>query len=157
VQNDIASFSAASGRKISKTAIFIASGIIVAILLAFSYRRTLKSSDQDIPNPVVNIPQGRLQALPLHRRQGNEMGPFLKLDKVTQFGRGLELIGRAEAGSRLFVDDESVEVSGDGSFKHFTKQFPASITRVQLKLRATDLAGRTQTLMAYHDFSAGVQ
>jgi len=82
------------------------------------------------------------------------MRPFLELQKITPFGRSLELIGRVEAGSRLVINDEFVEVSGDGSFKHFTKLFSASSDRVRLVLKATDLAGRTQTLMAYHDFEA---
>jgi hypothetical protein len=152
-QSDPASFSGATtrGRRISKAAVFIAGTIIV---LAFSYRWILQPSGQDLPNLTVN--DSELQTKPLDKKNQDEaMRPFLELNKITPFGRSLELIGRAEAGSKVLVNDEAVEVSGDGYFKHFTKLFPASSKRVQLILKATDLAGRTRTLTAYHDFSAG--
>jgi len=78
--------------------------------------------------------------------------PMIKLEQIVPFGRSLELIGRVEAGSNLVINNEFVEVAGDGFFRHFTGPFPASATKVQLTLRVTDLAGRTCTWTAYPDF-----
>ncbi len=127
--------------------------IAVAISLFFSQRLIVKSPNQYIPDSAVNNSAGLFQARPQHEKnKGAETRPFLELGKITPFGRSLEIIGRVEAGSKLVVDNEPVEVAGDGSFKHFTQLFPASIDRVGLVLKATDLAGRTRTLTAYHDF-----
>jgi hypothetical protein len=89
------------------------------------------------------------------RRQSKDQpgaGPYLELQTIVPYGRILELIGRVEAGSNLMINNESVNVSGDGVFKHFTKQFPVSNGRVRLELVVKDLAGRTRTMMAFHDF-----
>lgn len=79
--------------------------------------------------------------------------PFIELQRIIPFGRSLELIGRVEAGSSLVVNDEAVEVAGDGSFKHFTNPFPASAGKVNLVMKMTDLSGRTRILTTTHDFS----
>lgn len=79
--------------------------------------------------------------------------PFIRLDRIISFGRSLELIGTVETGSRLSVNGESVEVAGDGSFKHFTKPFPASAGRVRLQLKASNLAGRTRVVTTTYDFN----
>jgi hypothetical protein len=78
--------------------------------------------------------------------------PFVELWQIIPFGRSLELVGRIEAGSHLAVNDEIVEVSGDGSFKHFTRPFPLSANSAKLSLKVTDLAGRTRVWTATHDF-----
>jgi hypothetical protein len=146
----------ARGKRIAKPAILILAGIAAAIFLIFSRCEVLKSSNQYIPDWAdENSGRPFQERLQPENNQGAEMRPFLQLQKITPFGRSLELVGRVEAGSRLAVDNESVEVSGDGSFKHFTKLFPASSDRIRLELKATDLAGRTRTLTAYHDFGAG--
>jgi hypothetical protein len=144
----------ARGKRTSRAAIFILAGIALAIFLISSYRVLLKPSNHYIPNLAVE--NSREQAGPRHKKNpGSESQPFLELRKIIPFGRSLELIGRVDAGSRLAVNNEFVEISGDGSFKHFTKLFPPSSDRVSLVLKATDLAGRTRTLTAYHDFKAG--
>jgi len=79
-------------------------------------------------------------------------GPFIELQQIIPFGKSLELIGRVEAGSHLAVNNESVEVSGEGLFKHFTRPFPSSVQVAQLSLKVTDLAGRTRIYAATHDF-----
>jgi hypothetical protein len=79
--------------------------------------------------------------------------PFVELDQIIPFGRSLKLIGRMEAGSSLAVNNEVVEVTGDETFKHFTRSFPAPAHRVHCNLKVTDLAGRTRTWMATYDFS----
>ena len=89
----------------------------------------------------------------LHAANANESQPSIELQRIIPFGRSLELIGRVEAGSSLMVNDESIEVAGDGSFKHFTNPFPASAGNVNLVMKVTDLSGRTRVLTASHDFS----
>jgi hypothetical protein len=78
---------------------------------------------------------------------------LMELQQIIPFGRSLELIGRVEAGSNLTVNDEIVEVAGDGSFKHFTKQFPASAHKARLDMKVTDLAGRVRIWTATHQFT----
>jgi hypothetical protein len=78
--------------------------------------------------------------------------PFIELDQIIQFGRSLELIGKIEAGSSLMVNQERVEVAGDGSFKHFTSPFPSWAGTVTLSLKVRDLAGRTHVWTANHNF-----
>jgi hypothetical protein len=80
--------------------------------------------------------------------------PFIKLERMIPFGRSLELIGKVEAGSRLTVNNESVDVAGDGSFKHFTNPFPSKARIVRLVMKVTNLAGHTRMIMTTHDFSA---
>jgi hypothetical protein len=79
-------------------------------------------------------------------------GPFIELQQIIQFGKSLELIGRVETGSSLLINDEIVEVSGEGQFKHFTKPFAVGAEVVRLNLKVTDLAGRTRKYTAVHDF-----
>lgn len=83
-----------------------------------------------------------------------ELRPTLNLQRIIPFGRSLEIIGHVEPGSSLTVNDETVEVGGDGSFKHFTNPFPKSAEKVQLVLKATNLAGKASILTAIHDFSS---
>jgi hypothetical protein len=85
--------------------------------------------------------------------RANESGPFIRLDRIVQFGRSLELVGNVEAGSRLLMNNEIVDVAGDGSFKHFTNPFPASVQKANLAMKVTDLAGRTRVFAAVHDFN----
>ena len=86
--------------------------------------------------------------------RAGEPGPFIRLDRIVPFGRSLELVGNVEAGSRLSVNNESVDVTGDGSFKHFTNPFSASVGKANLMMRVTDLAGRTRVIAAVHDFDS---
>lgn len=86
------------------------------------------------------------------RAKAGQLRPSLGLQRIIPFGRSLELIGRVEPGSSLIVNEETVEVGGDGSFKHFTNPFPKSSEKVQLVMKATNLAGRTSMLTATHDF-----
>lgn len=89
----------------------------------------------------------------LKEKPATEALPHLELQKIIPFGRSLEIIGRVEAGSRLAVNNETVEVLGDGSFKHFTQPFTSG-NKIRLEIKATDLAGRTRILTAFHDFSS---
>jgi hypothetical protein len=90
-------------------------------------------------------------AMPRHAPAG-EPRPSIELRGIIPFGRSLELIGQVEAGSSLVVNDETVEVAWDGSFKHFTDPFPAAARNARLTLKVTDLAGRTRILTRTHDF-----
>jgi hypothetical protein len=89
----------------------------------------------------------------LNDARANQASLFIKLDRIVPFGRSLELIGSVEAGSRLVVNDEIVDVAGDGSFKHFTNPFPVSAQKVRLVMRVTDLAGRIRIVTTTHDFN----
>lgn len=82
-----------------------------------------------------------------------DLQPSIVLQRIIPFGKSLELIGHVEAGSRLVVNGENIEVTGDGSFKHFTNPFSASAGKVYLVMKVTNLAGRTRTLAATYDFS----
>ena len=106
-------------------------------------------SDAD-PNSAAGEQSG---GMPGNTNAGKESRPFIRLDRIVSFGRSLELIGSVETGSRLSVNGESIEVAGDGSFKHFTKPFPASAGRVRLLLKAADLAGRTRVVTTTYDFN----
>ena len=86
------------------------------------------------------------------RAPGLEGQPILELERVVAFGRTLELTGRVDPGSLLYINEESVDISGSGSFKHFTKPFPPGRTYVQLTLRVVDPRGRVRTLNATHNF-----
>ena len=89
---------------------------------------------------------------PANSASAKGSSPFIKLDRIVRFGRSLELIGSVEAGSRLTVNNESVDVAGDGTFKHFTNQFPANAGKVRLALKVTNLAGRTRVVTTTYDF-----
>jgi hypothetical protein len=99
---------------------------------------------------IGNFSPDKLQS---KEKPATEAQPQLELQKIIPFGRSLEIIGHVEAGSRLAVNNENVEVLGDGSFKHFTKPFTSG-NRIRLEIKATDLAGRTRILTAFHDFGS---
>lgn len=88
----------------------------------------------------------------LKGRNSEVLRSSMKLLRIIRFGRSLELVGSVEAGSRLTLNDDPVEVSGDGSFKHFTKPFPRAIKKINLVLKATNLAGETAKLIAPYNF-----
>lgn len=88
------------------------------------------------------------------RAKAGQLRPSLNLRRIIPFGKSLELIGQVEPGSSLTVNNETVEVGGDGSFKHFTNPFPKSADKVYLVLKATNLAGRDSILTATHDFGS---
>jgi hypothetical protein len=89
------------------------------------------------------------------QRAQNGSKAAIQLQKIVAYGRTLELIGRTDPGSTLRINDEPVEVSGNGSFKHFTRAFPASTRTAHLVLKSTDLSGKVCILKAKHDFFTG--
>lgn len=88
------------------------------------------------------------------RVKAEQLRPSLNLQRIVPFGRSLELIGQVEPGSSLTVNDETVDVGGNGSFKHFTKPFPKDAVRVHVVMKATNLAGRASILTTTHDFGS---
>jgi hypothetical protein len=88
----------------------------------------------------------------IFKNRDEESRPAIELERIVPFGRSLELIGNVEAGSSLVINEEIVQIAGDGAFKHFTKPFSGSERIVQLVLKVTDLAGRTRTMEATYDF-----
>jgi hypothetical protein len=105
-----------------------------------------KSGTPADPSAKSNIPPGASASAKVS-------SPFIKLDRIVPFGRSLELIGSVEAGSRLTVNNESVDVAGDGSFKHFTNPFPAADRIVHIVMKVTNLAGHTRVITTTHDFN----
>ncbi len=103
----------------------------------------------------ISVPPGT-EGVPLLVGEGEstEATPFIELQQIVPFGRSLELIGRVDPGSSLLVNNEIVEVTGDGSFKHFTSPFPASAYSAHLSLKVTDLAGRTRIWTTTHNFGS---
>ena len=102
-------------------------------------------------NSAAGVAQQKLPGL--SEAAGSQL--FLQLQRIIAFGKCLELIGRVEAGTNLTVNDERVEVAGDGTFRHFTSLFPASVREARLVLKGSDLAGRTRILTATYTFSTG--
>ena len=98
--------------------------------------------------------EDRAAVAAFNEARAGEVGPFIRLQRIVPFGRSLELVGHVEAGTRLSVNNESVDVTGDGSFKHFTNPFSASVERANLVMKVTDLAGHTRVVAAVHDFSS---
>jgi hypothetical protein len=137
------------GRRFSKTGWLALLGIAVFGGLLYLWLRPPARSVEFTVNPGAAA-HGRS-----HGITKVDARPLLELEKVVPYGRSLELIGHVEPGSRLVVNDEKVEVEGDGSFRHFTKLFPPSSGRVRIVLTAIDLAGRTRILTAVHDFGSG--
>jgi hypothetical protein len=144
------------GGRISKAGFWALLGISAAGLLFYKscQRSAVISVDQSSRSSKVeragNFSSDKLKS---KEKPATEVQPHLELQKIIPFGRSLEIIGRVEAGSRLAVNNETVEVSGDGSFKHFTKPFTSG-NRIRLEIKATDLAGRTRILTVFHDFGS---
>ncbi len=109
--------------------------------------------DQQTSSEAGANAENGIEAPAFGKGNKSDLRPYMKLDRIIPFGRSLELIGEVEAGSRLTVNDESVEINGDGSFKHFTRPFPASAQKVSLVMKVTDLAGRSRVETATHDFN----
>jgi hypothetical protein len=86
-------------------------------------------------------------------KAGN-LQPSIVLQRIIPFGRSLELIGTVDAGSRLVVNGKSVEVNGDGTYKHFTNPFPDYARKVNIVMTVTNLAGKNRTLRTTYDFSS---
>ncbi len=93
-----------------------------------------------------------LEGEPPSEEKAGESLPTVVLQRIIRFGRSLELIGQVEAGSDLVVNGEPVDVTGDGSFKHFTSPFPATAGKIRLALKVTNLAGRSRILATTYDF-----
>ena len=79
--------------------------------------------------------------------------PTIVLERIIPFGRSLEIVGQVEPGTKLVVNGETVDVTGNGSFKHFTNPFPTSAGRIRLVLKATNLAGGSRILSTSYDFN----
>jgi hypothetical protein len=103
--------------------------------------------------PAVGGTEDKAAVAAFNEARANEPDPLIRLDRIVQFGRSLELVGNVGAGSRLIVNNEIVDVAGDGSFKHFTNPFPASVQKANLDMKVSDLAGRTRVFAAVHDFN----
>jgi hypothetical protein len=131
-------------------------GLLAAVLLRYvAFHHSIRTPVGEVAQSKGNNNFGNPQDASMQSEDKPGAAPYLELQKIVPYGRILELIGRIEAGSKLLINDERVSVSGDGAFKHFTKQFPVSNDRVRLELVVTDLSGRSRTMTAFHDFRSG--
>ena len=129
-------------------------GMVVSIPgnMVMKVRKTPDNEMEITPSPDATMPPLLLLDENGNPEKGAAKGPFIELQQIIRFGKILELIGRIETGSSLLVNGEIVEVTGEGKFKHFTRPFPGSAEVVRLNLKVSDLAGRTRTYTATHDF-----
>jgi hypothetical protein len=109
------------------------------------------ASENPVLTPGPKPEDNTLVGTPAAEKAGEEL-PAIELQRIIPFGKTLELVGKVEAGSRLVVNGEPVDVSGDGSFKHFTNPFLVSAGKIRLVLKATNLAGRSRILATSYDF-----
>ncbi|MBI4481725.1 MAG: FecR domain-containing protein [Acidobacteria bacterium] len=70
----------------------------------------------------------------------------IHIDKLQPFGNIVEIVGKTEPGISLTVNEEIVEVKGDGSFTHFTTPIDQK-GPVELSFIARDLSGTTKRLI----------
>lgn len=110
--------------------------------------------EMETSSPVARGTEDRVVVEAFNKARANEAGPFIRLDRIVLFGRSMELVGNVDAGSSLLVNNEIVEVSGDGSFKHFTNPFPSSVRKAMLVMKVTDLAGRARVVETVYDFGS---
>jgi hypothetical protein len=132
-------------------------GILIIIVLRIAFLQFFfKASADENPPSFQDHPDAASapNAKDLIKRAAGT-GPNLEIKEIIPYGRSLELIGLVDAGTRLSLNNERVEVLGDGSFKHFTRQFPKTSDTVLLELKATDLAGRTRTITRLYKFNPG--
>lgn len=134
-----------SHRTQAKTAT-VSAGKTETLLPAESVRRQSPESSK-FKSQQVGSEAGRIS-----KNKPRFLNPSLRIERIIRFGRSLELVGEVEAGSRLQVNDEIVDVKGDGTFKHFTKPFPASIWNAELVFTATNLAGKSTVFITYFNF-----
>jgi hypothetical protein len=157
IQTD--SSGAASIRYPNGTTVFIQENTI------FTVQNTSKGTMEISALPRMAVPESRaspdavnsdsgLEGVIPSKAEAGDLLPSIELRRIIPFGRSLELVGYVEAGSKLVVNGEGVEISGDGSFKHFTNPFPATARKVNLIMKVTDLAGKTRTLSTTYDFSS---
>jgi hypothetical protein len=109
------------------------------------------ASENPTPTPAVKPGENLLVNGPAAEKDGEKL-PTIELQRIIPFGKTLELVGQVEAGSRLVVNGEPIDIKGDGSFKHFTNPFPESSGKIRLVLKATNLAGRSRILATSYDF-----
>jgi hypothetical protein len=71
---------------------------------------------------------------------------FLEITRIIQHGRVVEVVGRAEPGSSVIVNNEQVfSISADGTFRHFTSPLARSGEN-QITITAQDRKGDTNTI-----------
>lgn len=71
---------------------------------------------------------------------------FLEITKTILHGRSVEILGRAEPGSTVIINNEQVfNIAPDGTFRHFTPPLPKSGANV-ITITAQDRNGDTNTI-----------
>ena len=69
----------------------------------------------------------------------------IKVDRIIPFGHYFQVVGKTDPGVMVYINDEVVEVKGDGSFKHFTRPYKDK-GKHDLVIVGRDLTGLNKTL-----------
>ncbi|TAM81428.1 MAG: hypothetical protein EPN47_11735 [Acidobacteria bacterium] len=71
---------------------------------------------------------------------------FLEITNIVQHGRVVEVVGRAEPGSTVIINNQQVfNIAADGTFRHFTSPLPRKGSN-QVTITAQDRKGNTKTI-----------
>jgi hypothetical protein len=152
-------------RRLIRRRLLSFAGIALICLVSYPYLRNLVQSpapeagtlrqSADAGTPAKVAAKDRPFRRPPAEYERGDRGPVIELYKIVSFGRSLELVGRVDPGCSLSVNGETVDVEGDGSFKHFTKPFAGAARKVLFTLQARDLQGRVRNKSYTHEFGRG--
>lgn len=114
------------------------------------YWRVAAVSPKGVPGPFSEDRRFRVSAHRI-RDRGDTTPPRLEVTEKVQTGAMLILNGRTEPGAVLWVNDEKVDVSGDGSFYTVVRLRREGVNDIAIS--AQDAAGNVQKLVqrAYVD------
>ena len=80
------------------------------------------------------------------QRVSQDHQAFLEITSIIQHGRVEEVVGRAEPGSTVIINNQQVfNIAPDGTFRHFTSPFPRGGSN-QITITAQDRKGSTKTI-----------
>lgn len=68
----------------------------------------------------------------------------IEVEEVVRLGEIYQVVGRTDPGVALEINNEVVQVDGNGRFRHFTSRLPRGTDSLEIKAR--DLSGITRTL-----------
>lgn len=83
--------------------------------------------------------------IPKRREDTPSHDIHIKIDKILPFGHAFHVVGKTDPGVMIYINEEVVEVKGDGSFKHFTRPFIAK-GKQKLVIVGRDLTGLSKSL-----------
>ncbi|MBI1746658.1 MAG: FecR domain-containing protein [Acidobacteria bacterium] len=101
-----------------------------------------------INNKGLESPPGDVfsfNIIPKHHEDASPHDIHLKVNKIIPFGHYFQVVGKTDPGVMVYINDEVVEVKGDGSFKHFTRPYE-STGKHTLAVVGRDLSGLNKSL-----------